>query len=159
MHCVEGPLSVKEGTGGWKLRKGSDGCCRRGEATVLFIIRLRSHFQRPERQIGNVQEWGFTRRKPAAPSLLSLFFSFYGANPCFPELEANPFSLIADNSFFSSGRRTAARPWRKLYRARRRGGDRVCGDIWASELSFLSKEIPLRGDRNKKLTAFWFGGR
>ena len=114
LHCVEGPLSVKEGTEDWKLRKGSEGCCRRGEATVLFIIRLRSHFQRPERQIGNVQEWGFTRRKPAASSFLSLLFSFYGANPCFPELEANQFSLITDNSFFSSGRRTAARPWRRL---------------------------------------------
>ena len=152
LHCVEGPLSVKEGTDDWKLRKGSEGCCRRGEATVLFIIRLRSHFQRTERQIGNVQEWGFTRRKPAASSFLSLLFSFYGANPYFPELEANQFSLITDNSFFSSGRRTAARPWRRLYRARRRGGGRVCGGIWASELSFLSKEITIRGDRNKKLT-------
>lgn len=146
LHCVEGPLSVKEGTGTWKLRKGSEGCCRREEATVLFIIRLRSHFQRPERQIGNVQEWGFTRQKPAAPSFLSLLF-FYGANPCFPELEANPFSPIADSSFFSSGRRTAARRWRRLYRAKRRGGGRVCGSIWASELSFLSKEITLRGSQ------------
>ena len=25
LHCVEGPLSVKEGTGDWKLRKGSEG--------------------------------------------------------------------------------------------------------------------------------------
>lgn len=55
---AQGGLSpkLKEGIGNEGLRKGSRSCYRRGEATMLFIIRLRSHFYRLEGQMGKIKE-------------------------------------------------------------------------------------------------------